>query len=431
MLKRWMLLATLVVSLMLLVGCGVQPLLSGVRFEPDVISPNADGKDDVTHIYYNLSRNADLSIYFVNQGGQRFFFRDSRRRSAGRYDVFWGGVIEGETTMQNESTRQTVLSRVLPDGTYTWVIEAKDDVGRVGRHEGRITIVDADTTVPALLNFAVSPPVFSPNQDGLDDRAGVTYSLSKNVENIAVYLIDPAKPRERFPLEERERTLKAHEAGFHYYDYDGGVDRGAEPPADGTYTVVGEARDRAGNHVIVTTTLTIVEGGVPRADIVKAEIDWQDAQGSELWLPLGATIYFTTSVENYGRVPIRTAGPWPGTAYRSNENFATLAAATGNDAWYEQAGVWRFGIRFDVSATDFPYRWAIGRQEDLERRVIDGREQWYLLPGKRGLVHGSIQLVDKPPRDAIYAWGALIHEWVSIKAENNYVDRILLHVNIP
>ena len=429
--KRWLLPATLALSLWLLVGCGAQPLLSGVRLEPDVISPNADGKDDVTHIYYTLSRNADLSIYFINQEEQRFYFRDSRRRSAGRYDVFWGGVIEGETTMQSESTRQTILGRVLPDGVYTWVIEAKDDTGRVDRREGRITIVDADTTVPELRNFAVSPPVFSPNQDGLDDRAGVTYSLSKDVENIAVYLIDPARPRERFPLEERERNLKAHEAGFHYYDYDGGVDRGAEPPADGTYIVVGEARDRAGNHVMVTTTLTIVEGGVPRADIVKAEIDWQGAQGSELWLPLGATIYFTTSVENYGRVPIRTAGPWPGTAYRSNENFATLAAATGNDAWYEQAGVWRFGIRFDVSTTDFPYRWAVGRQEDLERRVVNGREQWYLLPGKRGLVYGSIQLVDKPPRDAIYAWGALIHEWVGIKAENNYVDRILLHVSIP
>ncbi len=429
--KRWLLLATLTLSLWLLVGCGTQPLLSGVRLEPDVISPNADGKDDVTHIYYTLSRNADLSIYFVNQEGQRFYFRDSRRRSAGRYDVFWGGVIEGETTMQSETTRQTILGRVLPDGVYTWVIEAKDDAGRVERHEGRITIVDADTTVPELRNFSVSPPVFSPNQDGLDDRAGVTYSLSKNVESIAVYLIDPARPRERFPLEERERNLKAYEAGFHYYDYDGGVDRGAEPPADGTYIVVGEARDRVGNHVMVTTTLTIVEGGVPRADIVKAEIDWQDAQGSELWLPLGATIYFTTSVENYGRVPIRTAGPWPGTAYRSTENFATLAAATGNDSWYEQAGVWRFGIRFDVSATDFPYRWAVGRQEDLERRVVNGREQWYLLPGKRGLVYGSIQLVDKPPRDAVYAWGALIHEWVGIKAENNYVDRVLIHVSIP
>jgi hypothetical protein len=429
--KRWLLPATLALSLWLLVGCGTQPLLSGVRFEPDVISPNADGKDDVTHIYYTLSRNADLSIYFINQEGQRFYFRDSRRRSAGRYDVFWGGVIEGETTMQSETTRQTILGRVLPDGVYTWVIEAKDDTGRVERHDGRITIVDADTIVPELRNFSVSPPIFSPNQDGLDDRAGVTYSLSKNVESIAVYLMDPTRPRERFPLEERERNLKAYEAGFHYYDYDGGVDRGAEPPADGTYIVVGEARDRAGNHVMVTTTLTIVEGGVPRADIVKAEIDWQDAQGSELWLPLGATIYFTTSVENYGRVPIRTAGPWPGTAYRSNENFATLAAATGNDAWYEQAGVWRFGIRFDISATDFPYRWAVGRQEDLERRVVNGREQWYLLPGKRGLVYGSIQLVDKPPRDAIYAWGALIHEWVGIKAENNYVDRILVHVSIP
>lgn len=431
MLKRRASVALMLALLLVMTGCTARGLLSDVRLEPDVISPNADGHNDVTHIYYTLSRNAYISIYFINGEGQRFYFRQDRRRSAGRYDVYWGGVIEGETTMQGEATRQTVLSRVLPDGEYTWVVEAKDDNGHIERREGRITIVDADTQVPELRNFSVSPPVFSPNQDGLDDRAGVTYSLSKDVEEITVYLLDPAKPRERFFLEERERNLKATEAGFHYYDYDGGVDLGAEPPPDGTYLVVGEARDRAGNHVIVTSTLTIVEGGVPRADIVKGDIDWQGAVGSEMWVPLGATIYFTTSVENYGRVPIRTAGPWPGTAYRSDENFNTLAVATGNDAWHEQAGVWRFGIRFDVSTTDFPYRWAVGRPEDLERRIVNGREQWYLMPGKRGLVYGGIQLVDKPPRDAIYAWGALIHEWVGIAAENNYVDRVLLHIGIP
>ena len=440
LLRSSLLIAILLFGGLFLSGCGSRPLLSDVRFEPDVISPNADGQDDVTHIFYTLNRSANLSIFFVDETGQRYYFRKSRRRSPGRYDVLWGGVIEGETTQQSDTTRQTVLSRVLPDGEYTWVIEAVDDSGQTMKQEGRLLIADADTTVPELHNFSVAPATFTPNQDGLDDRLGVTYFLSKDVEKIQVYLIDPKEdlrsPRYKTPLEEQERNIKPEETGFHQYDYDGGVDHGAEPPPDGTYLVVAEARDRVGNRVIVTSTLTIVEGGVPRADIVKGEIEWQGAVGdevvgTEMWIALGSTIYFTTTVENYGRVPIRTSGPWPGTHYRSDQNFNTLAVETGNDAWHEQAGVWRFGIRFDVSTTDFPYRWAIGRPEDLERRVIDGREQWYLMPGKRGLITGSIELVDAPPREAIFMWGALIHEWVGVAAENNYVDRVFLHVGIP
>jgi hypothetical protein len=35
------------------------------------------------------------------------------------------------------------------------------------------------------------------------------------------------------------------------------------------------------------------------------------------------------------------------------------------------------------------------------------------------------------PRDAIYAWGGLIHEYVGINVENNYVDQVLIHIDEP
>jgi len=412
-------------------GCSLYPLLYDVHVEPDVISPNADGQQDITHIRYRLGRNANLSIYFVDEQGQRHYFRQERRRSAGKYDVFWGGVVNEPTVVNNGFGPQTVLSRMLPDGVYTWVIEATDDAGHTARAQGQITLQNADTEIPELRNFTVAPETFTPNQDGIDDRAGIGYFLSKPVESVQVYLLDPAKPDVKHPLAEQERAVKPKEAGYHYYDYDGGVDAGADPPPDGTYLVIGEAWDRVGHHVVVTSTLTIVEGGKPRADVVNGEIDWQGAVGSEMRVPLGYTIVFTTYVENYGRVPIRTIGPWPGQHYRSDQNFNTLAAETGHEEWHEQAGVWRFGIRFDVSETDFPYRWAVGRPEELERRIINGREQWYLLPGHRGTVFGSIELVKPPPREVIFAWGALIHEWVGISVENNNVDRVMIRVGVP
>ena len=108
-----------------------RPLLSDVSVSPTTISPNADGQDDVTLIRYRLGRNARVSISFTDAAGNRHYFRRARDRSPGDYSVYWGGVIDGETSrLENELTRQTVLSRVLPDGIYTWTVEAVDDAGR-------------------------------------------------------------------------------------------------------------------------------------------------------------------------------------------------------------------------------------------------------------------------------------------------------------
>lgn len=416
-------------------GCHLRPLLYDVSVSPDVISPNADGVDDATNMQYKLSRNASVSIYFENADGERFYFRQDRPRSAGEYRVQWGGTVNQRRWLQTEYGEQLVESWVMPDGTYAWVVEATDEDGGVGLTEGQITLQGGDTAVPELRQFKVTPPVFTPNQDGLADRTGVAYYLTKDVDSVRVYLYDPARPDVQYPVEEQERAVQPGEAGYHYYDYDGGVDRGADPPADGTYLVVAEARDLTGHHVVVSSTLTIQQGGKPRADVVNGEIQWGGAvrslEGTEMYLPVGSTLVFTTYVENYGRVPIRTSGPPAGAHYRSDQNYNTLAVETGEPSWHQQAGVWRFGINFDVSDTDFPYRWAVGTSEELRCEIIEGQEQCFLDPGKRGTVTGSIEMVGPFPRPDIFAWGGLIHEWVGVSAENNFVDRLLLHIDEP
>jgi len=375
-----------------LAGCSIRPLLYDVVVEPDVISPNADGVDDVTHIFYKLGRGANVSIYFVGPDGQRHYFREERRRSPGKYDVYWGGVIRpeaGEVARQDEHTVVAVRQRVLADGEYEWVVEAVDDAGRTARESGHLVISDADTALPELQNFVVSPPVFTPNQDGIDDRVSITYYQTKPAE-VQVYLVD--EEGKKYPIAEKERKAKRGQPGVHLYDYEGGVDRGADPPPDGTYWVVANSQDQVGNHVVVTSTLTIREGGVPRADIVQADV--------EFWpkiVPLGDTLYFTATVENFGSVPIRTTGPAPGTHYRGDENFNTLG-------YYEEPGAWRLGIDFETNSTGrpYPYRWAIGSDGDLEVRVVDGKELRYLMPGQRAVVTGSITLADEPPRNPLY-----------------------------
>lgn len=422
-------------SMVAIGGCGqlefsAGPLLSNVVFSKSEISPNADGLDDVTEITYSLRRPADVSIYFENEAGERFYFRDNRRRSPGNYSVLWGGVVDIPETVDFGYGPVEIVSRVLPDGVYRWVVEAVEDNGNVAAVSGEITLRNGDTELPELQNFTVVPKVFRPNQDGLaDDRVAIGYYLTKNVESVVLFLRDPDKPDVRYFIAESPGLVKPTARGYHDYSYDGGVDLNAEPPPDGIYELVGEARDAAGNAVRVVRSLTIEEGGKPRADVVGGEIEWQGESGRVVLLTLGDRLCFKAYVENESTVPIRTSGPWPGQEYRYAENYNTLAIAQDEPSWLQQDGAWRFGVNFDTTGVDFPYRWAIGRQEDLEMRLIDGREQWYLLPGKRGEVSGCIVLDEKLPVGTRFWWGGLIHQGVEVA--NNNIDRITVELGVP
>jgi hypothetical protein len=96
---RQTILLPLSAALFLLAGCGqlaftAGSLLNDVAFSNAAITPNADGADDVTEIRYSLRRPADVSIFFEDAAGERYYFRDARRRAAGDYTVLWGGVVD-------------------------------------------------------------------------------------------------------------------------------------------------------------------------------------------------------------------------------------------------------------------------------------------------------------------------------------------------
>jgi len=439
-------------------GCGQLnfswgPLLYDVNVSPTLITPNADGQEDVTRISYSLRRAADVSITFTDDAGEIFYFRQDRRRARGDYTVLWGGTADESQIIETDYGPQEILSRVLADGQYTWQISATDDQGTLETSTGTITLQDGDSVLPELKNFAVVPDTFLPNQDGLrDDWVSISYYLTKDVDSLVVYLFDPANPAVKYYITQQPGVAAPDDAGYKEYRYEAGVDKNAEPPPDGTYTIIAEARDRAGNAVRVTRALTIVEGGLPFADIDQGEIDWYVLAGNDeeaeaqrpigpaLSLNLGDRLCFRAVVHNYGTTPIRTAGPWPGQAYLFTENRNTVATKqmnatisaeepAGDKSWFRQTGVWRFGINFESTGVDFPFRWAVGRQEDLERRIINGQEQWYLLPDTRGEVNGCIEIDQPPPLNTNIWWGGLIHE--DVATVNNDIDRITVVVESP
>jgi hypothetical protein len=403
---------------LILAGCGPKPLLSEVSFSVDLITPNADHDADVLAITYNLSRSAEVSIYFEDGNGNRTFFRDHVHHGPSveePYQVYFAGVVDGYVLPGEQFEGFTVEKRVLEDGGYAWVVEATDADGVTEQVTGTLTIAEADTALPELRGFSVHPPVFTPNRDSISDRATINVDLKKDVEELTVYL--QGEDGVRYHVMENETATQLNEAGWHEFDYDAGVDHGADPPPDGTYTVTMQARDTVGQWTMTTGTLTIENGGVPRAYIFNAEVEW-----SEGTIPLGSTLYFTLTVENDSVVPIRTSGPPPGTVYDSDQNYATLGE-------YEQSGAFRVAIHCETSPTDHPWRWAVGGPDDL---VTDAEEHLYLPAGQRAVVTGGIRFVDVvEARNPQYCYASLIHEDVEISMVNYRVDPVFLRIQVP
>ncbi|MFN8482677.1 MAG: hypothetical protein U0768_06490 [Anaerolineae bacterium] len=389
-----------------LVGCQSRPILSRVTVTPSTISPNADGRDDLASIQYTVGQTALLTTSFIGPDGQQHVWRQDERRSPGDYDALFNGIVDG---------------RMLPDGAYTWRLEATPTEGGAPTQlEGPLTIQGADTSRPDITEFTVFPAEFTPNQDGINDRITVSYILAKPA-TVRVYLEDTQGNFVVSLLEKKKGPVEPGQPGRHQYDYDAGVDADAPPPPDGTYNVVVEARDTLGNVVTERQPLTIKEGGVPRATIM-------DSQISPRVIPLGGTVNITATVKNIGTVPLRTQGPPPGTVYASPQSYNTLKLP-------QSSGAFRLGAAFDASPTDldYPYRWELGDPSKLERRTVDGRTllcppgegndrcpleerviadktYTYLLPGQTVQVTGGITVTDKPLRRQPYFYLGLLQE---------------------
>jgi hypothetical protein len=162
-------------------------LLTHARFDNAQISPNADGQNDVTTIRYTLARNATVNIYLEGSSGQRFYFRENEIRVDGDYSVQFSGVVDG-FLLPDENISGTIERRLMPNDTYTWVIEAVSE-DETQRATGTLDIVDADSALPVISSFSIYPAVFTPNQDGIRDRANINVYLEKDA-NLNVYLED-------------------------------------------------------------------------------------------------------------------------------------------------------------------------------------------------------------------------------------------------
>lgn len=436
-------------GLMLLIGQAIiqpdQPLILSAGFDDSRITPDADGDADITIFRYELTGNAAVTLTLESEAGRVFTFRNEERRIAGEYSVPFSGVVNGYLE-SGEEIPGLIERRLMPNGLYTWRLTAQQmNSDMVEEQSGNLEIANADAPLPVISNFTVSPQIFSPNQDGIDDRVAINIFLEEAAD-LRVVLVADETGRE-IPISARRECRLPGEAGRHCFDYEGGVDLGADPPQDGTYRVLAYAQDAVGQRLRMESSLTIVDGGKPRAEISPqavgvdvvfgsmpydedyftdmngegALVDAPDnpelLTGNQVIVPVGDMLVFRLTVDNYGPTPIRTSGPQPGTVYQQDQ----LAAAMGQ---IDQAGVWRVGIQCTTSTVSFPYRWAVAAPEDLvtELSPISGEAFTYLPAGARSVVWGAIRLTDLNERaNPQQCWAGLIHEGVEIAELNRFV----------
>ena len=419
------------------------PLIVEAEFSLTTITPNADGESDVSLFRYSLSRNAQVSLAFETDTGDVYMFRQEEVRIPDDYQVNFSGVVDGYVR-DDEAITGDVLRRLIPDGDYTWRLTAVDaETGEQEEQTGTLIVEDADSPLPEISSFTVWPDVFTPNQDGISDRTEINVFLEKGAD-LQVYLLDADE--QKIYVAPRQEGRKPGEAGRQLFDYEGGVDLGADPPPDGIYTVIARAQDDEGQIVQQTGQLTIRNGGKPLAEIVPQTVgvdvvfdvqpydgryftsvdttgdliappdDIQDTSLTALTMPVGDLLVFKLTVENYSDVPLRTTGPPPGTVYQQTQRAATLKA-------FDESGAWRVGIDCTTAETDYPWRWALGTDNDLyeEFDAASGNTYTFLPPGERVVVWGAIRMTEIEARNPQNCWAGLIHEDVEVSVRNRNV----------
>ncbi|MCB9438521.1 MAG: hypothetical protein H6673_16235 [Anaerolineales bacterium] len=440
--SKALLVAGMVIALVLVGVVGVvilrppQALIRDAGFSVDIITPNADGEDDIAVFSYDLARNAKVSLSFEREDGSIYVFRTNEQRSGPQhYSVNFSGVVDGFSLPDDGDLQANIERRLIPDGRYTWTFVAENEDERE-TETGTLVIMGGDTQLPLINAFDLSSDYFTPNQDGVRDRVTISIYLAKEAD-LQVYLQDAEGVK--YFVSEVELGRNPGEAGNHQFDYDGGVDDGFEPPADGDYTLYAVAQDAVGQRVVRTATFAIQDGGLPQAEIATqvvgslvcfSVLPWDEryastrelqgdiidipesncADQTKLVMEQGDLLAFRLTVLNYGDTPIRTAGPFPGAVYSFEQLYNSLGEL-------QKPGTFRVGVHCDTVITDHPWRWGIASPDELVE-VFDPQLDdtfYYLEPDEGAVVWGAIRMTEiYDEQNPQNCYASLIHEGVRI-----------------
>jgi hypothetical protein len=372
-----------VISLGLL-SCTTTPRFAvDLQLSQTTIAP--DSRGDRVDVRYSVNRPSRVNLRLLGPAGASFDLRTDEARSAGQSYVYG---FNGSTPSPNDPEQR----RVLGDGTYRLVLEATDASGQREQAVREIALRNADVTPPSIENLAVFPSIISPNFDGVDDVATMSYRLTKQAR-VQSLVTDESENRVHVG------AVDLREPGEYADRWDGIAKE--KPLADGVYTYHVRATDAAGNVVVSRAQVQIQAGGRPDGRIVR--VDFTPRR-----LMAGDVLTVRAQVRNTGLVPLRTQGPDPMYRYSSFDSFASIAG----HQLIDRVGTWRLGVDWAGSPTStgskYPYRWGFGRD---------------LPPGEEVTVEGQLRVEHGPALDRqvgplnnrIFVYAGLVHEGIAFQ----------------
>lgn len=351
-------------------GCSNQPVLYGVQVDPALIRPDGSGIADQAKIHYALGRRAYVTLAIVAPNGEAHVLRDAALRAPDQYETRFDGSV---------STGDGPNRRLLGDGSYVLKIRAVDIDGAQREETRALTIEGGDPNPLEITNLVIHPTTITPNNDGEDDEATISYSLSKKAK-VTVFATD----REGNFALLQPPTEQEGEAGL-APPWDG-KENGGRLLTDGVYTIHVRAADKAGNVTDTTREVTIDNGGTPRMSISKVKF-WPPI------VPLKGTLRVEITVKNIGDTIIKTLGPDPGTRYTMNSSYASFRDAKDVPLYYERPGRWRVGVMWNNAPQPYPARWGFGKEK--------------LAPGEEVTVSGEIVIDAELPHTGTYFWAGI------------------------
>ncbi|MCK4540836.1 MAG: gliding motility-associated C-terminal domain-containing protein [Spirochaetales bacterium] len=236
--------------------------------DPTYISPNFDGTQDELSLPIEITdrryiKGYSLTIYNNDGEAVRTIYNKEQREENVEIGFFKrlfqakSGIDIPETLVWNGNSDE---GNVVPDGSYTFVLESWDDNGNNGKTGKQTVVVDA--TAPEIVITAPDSLIFSPNADGNKDD--ITIGQSGSSEDLwEARIVDPSG--------NTLRTITLVNDTPKDFVWDG-TDADGLLIGDGVYNYIISSTDRSGNsteesldNIIINTEATPITLTIDKA----------------------------------------------------------------------------------------------------------------------------------------------------------------------
>jgi hypothetical protein len=316
-----------------LVACGDSATIATLETSGEVAKPGAPGVAEPIRVGYTLRRPAAVSAVLGADDGREWPLRAATPRTPGEpYQIAFDGTVPAGPGQDRA---------VLADGAYELRLIAVESDGRTDRRAVAVRVESADAAPLELDGPTLSLSAISPDGDGVDDEARISYRLGKEA-TVEIWAYDEKGGRATIQAPTRRP------AGEHAVLWDGSAGGrvfGGKRLVDGQYAVALRAWDAAGNSRHRELPLRILNGGIERVEVAEVRMTPER-------LRIGETLRLRARVVNTGETTVRTAAPRPDAAQATDRPFATIPEKP-------SSGAWRLGLGWATQDQELPIRWGL------------------------------------------------------------------------